>query len=170
MAKLLESSNPLYDLVSNAFDKTLSPSLKSTLQPLIKWQPGVSPLSTNTTVLCALAVYLGTIFGIQAMMKESKPKRGFRSLVRFALPGVAMGASSVPRLEPTSQPRDVGLILRFSLPHMQTSDMCSCCTTSFSAALQRYFSVSCLKRSASLSYASMRFCDVWRNANANASI
>lgn len=69
------SSNPLYDVVASTLDKALSPSLKSTLQPLVKWQPGVSPLSTNTTVTCALAAYLGTIFGIQAMMKESKPKR-----------------------------------------------------------------------------------------------
>lgn len=75
MSALLQSKTPLYDVVSSTLDATVPDSAKEVLQPLVKWMPAVSPLSTNTTVATALAVYLGTIFGIQAIMKDQKPKR-----------------------------------------------------------------------------------------------
>lgn len=72
---MLKSSNPFYEFVSAAFTKALPYETQNSLQGLVKWQPGVSPLSTNTSVAIALVVYLSTIFGIQALMKDQKPMR-----------------------------------------------------------------------------------------------
>jgi hypothetical protein len=40
---------------------------------LTRWEPGRTPLSTEKEVVTALAVYLATIFGIQAYMKDKQP-------------------------------------------------------------------------------------------------
>ncbi|SCZ90383.1 BZ3500_MvSof-1268-A1-R1_Chr1-3g01955 [Microbotryum saponariae] len=48
------------------------PSLPSSM---LQWTVGVSPLSTNTEVVSALAVYLAVIFGGQYLMQDRKAFR-----------------------------------------------------------------------------------------------
>jgi fatty acid elongase 3 len=42
---------------------------------LTRWEPGVTPLSTQKEVVAALASYLAVIFGIQHIMKDKQPVR-----------------------------------------------------------------------------------------------
>jgi fatty acid elongase 3 len=42
---------------------------------LTTYVPGETPLSTTTSVLTALALYLVTIFGVQAMMRNQAPQK-----------------------------------------------------------------------------------------------
>ena len=42
---------------------------------LYSYVPGVSPLSTDTSVTVALVSYLAAIFGIQAYMKDKEPRK-----------------------------------------------------------------------------------------------
>lgn len=42
---------------------------------LTSWKPEVTPLSTLQGVSTTLAVYLATIFGIQALLKNGQPKK-----------------------------------------------------------------------------------------------
>src|SRR4051794_39642838 len=40
---------------------------------LTTWQPGITPLSTTPVVISVMAGYLTTIFGIQYVLRDSKP-------------------------------------------------------------------------------------------------
>jgi fatty acid elongase 3 len=42
---------------------------------LTSWKPGVTPLSTISSVTAAITVYLGTVFGLWALQKNSQPKK-----------------------------------------------------------------------------------------------
>ncbi|GAA6036923.1 hypothetical protein JCM8097_006356 [Rhodosporidiobolus ruineniae] len=57
-----------------------------------RWIPGVSPLSTDKEVVVAIAVYLVTIFGGQALMRGFKPYR-FKPL--FMLHNALLSAGSL---------------------------------------------------------------------------
>jgi fatty acid elongase 3 len=42
---------------------------------LTSWKPGVTPLSTIPSVVAAITVYLGTVFGLWALQKNGQPKK-----------------------------------------------------------------------------------------------
>ncbi|KAM0793119.1 hypothetical protein ACM66B_000598 [Microbotryomycetes sp. NB124-2] len=62
----MSAAGPLYRLVSSL----PVPQLPS---QLVRWIPGQTPLSTNTEVVSALALYLVTVFGGQWLMQDRKP-------------------------------------------------------------------------------------------------
>lgn len=57
---------PFYQALTKTWT---SLNLPNPPEQLVKWQPGQSPLSTQKEVVVAVALYLGTIFGIQALMR-----------------------------------------------------------------------------------------------------
>ncbi|KDN47753.1 putative FEN1-fatty acid elongase [Tilletiaria anomala UBC 951] len=64
------ASTPFYDFTISLFPVALRKSLPL---HLLTWQAGVTPLSTLTSISAAIVVYLGTIFGIQALMRGRAP-------------------------------------------------------------------------------------------------
>ena len=53
----------------------LAPVLPRVPEAYVSWKPGVTPLSTWPAVSAALVAYLSTIFGIQTLLKDHRPKR-----------------------------------------------------------------------------------------------
>lgn len=62
------ATRPIYNFLASL-------PLPSPPSSLIKWAPGVSPLSTHTEVFSALLVYLVVIFGGQWLMADRKAFR-----------------------------------------------------------------------------------------------
>ena len=63
----------LWSTVASVCDQIVPDNLKSTASLITSWQAGASPLSTHASVAAAMAVYLITIFGGQAIMSNQKP-------------------------------------------------------------------------------------------------
>lgn len=61
--------------IADALLAVFSPILPYVPESYVSWKPGVTPLSTWPSVTAALVVYLSTIFGIQALLKDQQAKR-----------------------------------------------------------------------------------------------
>lgn len=100
-------------------------------EELVRWIPGTSPLSTQKEVVVAVAVYLGTIFGIQALMRN---RAAFKLTKLFQLHNIILVIGSAAVL--------LGMIEEILPLYLRHGFFFSICNTSmFTPRLVTYYMI-----------------------------